>query len=127
MREEAMDELVDQVVGNVGIDRPVAERAVGIILDFLAAEGPADTVQDLLGRLPGAAEAVASARAESGGGLLASAGGIMGVGSRLMSAGLNMGEIQGVTRELIAYARNKAGDHDVNAIVEAIPGLSQFI
>jgi len=122
-----MDELVDQVVGNVGIDRPVAERAVGIILDFLAAEGPADTVQDLLGRLPGAAEAVASARAESGGGLLASAGGIMGVGSRLMSAGLNMGEIQGVTRELIAYARNKAGDHDVNAIVEAIPGLSQFI
>jgi hypothetical protein len=122
-----MDELVDQVVGNVGIDRPVAERAVGIILDFLAAEGPADTVQDLLGRLPGAAEAVASARAESGGGLFASAGGIMGVGSRLMSAGLNMGEIQGVTRELIAYARNKAGDHDVNAIVEAIPGLSQFI
>jgi hypothetical protein len=122
-----MDELVDQVVGNVGIDRPVAERAVGIILDFLAAEGPADTVQDLLGRLPGAAEAVASARAESGAGLFASAGGIMGVGSRLMSAGLNMGEIQGVTRELIAYARNKAGDHDVNAIVEAIPGLSQFI
>ena len=122
-----MDELVDQVVGNVGIDPPVAERAVGIILDFLAAEGPADTVQSLLGRLPGAAEAVAAARAEGGGGLFAGGGGIMGVGSRLMSAGLNMGEIQGVTRELIAYARDKAGDRDVNAIVEAIPGLSQFI
>jgi hypothetical protein len=127
MSEEAMDELVDQVVGNVGIDRPVAERAVGIILDFLAAEGPPDTVQALLGRLPGAAEAVASARAEGGGGPFAGAGGIMGVGSRLMSAGLNMGEIQGVTRELIAYARDKAGDRDVNAIVESIPGLSQFI
>jgi hypothetical protein len=122
-----MDELVDQVAGNVGIDRPVAERAVGIILDFLAAEGPAEPVQALLGRLPGAAEAVASARAEGGGGLFAGAGGIMGVGSRLMSAGLSMGEIQGVTRELIAYARSKAGDHDVNAIVQAIPGLSQFI
>lgn len=122
-----MDELVDQVAGNVGIDRPVAERAVGIILDFLASEGPADTVQALLGRLPGAAEAVASARAEGGGGLFAGAGGIMGVGSRLMSAGLDMGEIQGVTRELIAYARDKAGDRDVNAIVEAIPGLRQFI
>jgi hypothetical protein len=122
-----MDELVDQVAGNVGIDRPVAERAVGIILDFLASEGPADTVQALLGRLPGAAEAIASARAEGGGGPFASAGGIMGVGSRLMSAGLDMGEIQGVTRELIAYARDKAGDHDVNAIVAAIPGLSQFI
>jgi hypothetical protein len=122
-----MGELVDQVVGNVGIDREVAERAVGIILDFLAAEGPADTVQALLERLPGAAEAVASARGESGGEPLAGAGGIMGVGSRLMSAGLDMGEIQGVTRELIAYARDKAGDHDVDAIVQAIPGLSQFI
>jgi hypothetical protein len=51
----------------------------------------------------------------------------MGVGSRLMSAGLDMGEIQGVTRELIAYARHKAGDDDVNALVDAIPGLSQFV
>src|SRR5262249_10677398 len=121
-----MDELVDQVVGNVGIDRSIAERAVGIILDFLATEGPTDQVQTLLERLPGAAEAMASAR-EEGGGQSASAGGIMGVGSRLMSAGLDMGEIQGVARELIAYARNKAGDHAVNAIVDAIPGLSQFI
>jgi hypothetical protein len=121
-----MDELVDQVVGNVGIDRAVAERAVGIILDFLATEGPAEQVEALVGRLPGATEAIASARAE-GGGLSASAGGIMGVGSRLMSAGLDMGEIQGVARELIAYARDKAGDDEVNAIVDAIPGLSQFI
>jgi hypothetical protein len=51
----------------------------------------------------------------------------MGVGSRLMSVGLGMGEIQGVTRELIAYARGKAGDDDLNGIVDAIPGLSQFI
>jgi hypothetical protein len=122
-----MDELVDQVVGNVGIARPVAERAVGIILDFLATEGPADTVKALLERLPGAAEAAAAAHAEDGGGPLGSAGGLMAVGSRLMSAGLSMSEIQGVTRVLMAYAREKAGDQDVNAIVDAIPGLSQFI
>src|SRR5215472_17221842 len=109
-----MDELVDQIVVNVGIDRPVAERAVGIILDFLATEGPADTVQALLERLPGGAEAAASAHEEGGGGLFGSAGGLMGVGSRLMSAGLSMGEMQGVTRVLIAYAREKAGDQDVN-------------
>ena len=121
-----MDELVNQVVDNVGIERPVAERALGIILDFLATEGPADTVHALLEHLPGASEAIASAHAE-GGGPFAGADGIMGVGSRLMSAGLGMSEIQGVTRELIAYARDKAGDHDVNAIVDAIPGLSQFI
>ena len=126
--EGAMDELVDQVVGNVGIARPVAERAVGIILDFLASEGPADAVQAVLERLPGSAEAAASAHEEGGGGgLFGAAGGLMGVGSRLMSAGLNMSEIQGVTRVLISYARDKAGDQDVNAIVDSIPGLSQFI
>jgi hypothetical protein len=122
-----MDELVSRIVSNVGIERPIAERAVGIILDFLATEGPADKVQALLERLPGAAEMVAVARAEGGGGLFGGMGGIMGVGSRLMSVGLDMSEIQSVTRVLIAYARDKAGDEDVNGIVDAIPGLSQFI
>src|ERR1700730_7832569 len=122
-----MEELVDQVGGNVGIDRPIAERAVGIILDFLATEGPVDKVQALVGRLPGAAEAIAAARAEGGGGLFGGMGGIMGVVSRLMSAGLGMGEIQGVPHELIAYARETAGDEDLNGIVDAIPGLSQFV
>jgi len=122
-----MDELVARIVSNVGIERPIAERAVGIILDFLAAEGPADKVQKLLARLPGAAEAAAAAHTEAGGGPFGGMGGIMGVGSRLMSAGLGMGEIQGVTRQIIAYAREKTGDEDLDAIVEAIPGLSQFI
>jgi hypothetical protein len=125
--EEAMDELVDQVVGNIGVARPIAERAVGIILDFLATEGPADTVQAVLERLPGAAEAAASAHEEGGGGLFGAAGGLMGVGSRLMSAGLSLSEIKEVTRELVAYARTKAGDQDVNTIVDSIPGLNQFI
>ena len=57
-----MDELVGRIVANVGIERPVAERAVGIILDFLATEGPADKVPALLARLPGSTEAIAAAR-----------------------------------------------------------------
>lgn len=122
-----MDELIGRIVSNVGIERPEAEKAVGIILDFLATEGPQDKVPALLTRLPGAAQAVEAARAEAGGGILGSMGGIMGVGSRLMSAGLGMGEIQGVTRELISYAREKVGDEDLNGVVDAIPGLSQFI
>jgi hypothetical protein len=121
-----MDELVDRVATKVGIERPAAERAVGIILNFLATEGPADQVQNLLARLPGAADAVAAAR-EQGGGLFGAMGGVMGVGSRLMSAGLGMSDIQGVTHELVAYAREKAGSEDLDAIVAAIPGLSQFL
>ena len=122
-----MDDLVDRIAANVGVDRSVAEKSVGIIFDFLSREGPTEEVHALLDRLPGAQAAIAAARAGETGGLFASMGGIMGVGSRLMSAGLGMGEIQGVTHELIAYAREKAGDDAVNAIVAAVPGLSQFI
>ena len=40
-----MSELVDRIARRSGIDRAVAEKAVGIILDFLSREGPADKVQ----------------------------------------------------------------------------------
>src|SRR3954467_12791079 len=98
-----MDELVDRIVDRVGVDRTVAEKSVGIIFDFLAKEGPTDKVLALLDRLPGAGAALAAARANDTGGMFGGMGGIMGVGSRLMAVGLGMGEIQGVTRELIAY------------------------
>jgi hypothetical protein len=122
-----MEELVSRIVANVGIEASVAQRAVGIILDFLAADGPPDKVQTLIARLPGSAKAIEDARSGTGGGMLGAMGGVMGVGSRLMAAGLNMGEIQAVSRQLISYAREKAGDEDIDGIVAAIPGLSQFI
>ena len=53
--------------------------------------------------------------------------GIMGAGTKMMSAGLSMGQVQDVTRETIAYAREKIGDDAVGEIVGSIPGLSQFV
>jgi hypothetical protein len=122
-----MDELVDRIVARVGVDRTVAEKSVGLIFDFLSKEGPTEKVHALLDRLPGANAAMAAAREGDTGGMFGGMGGMMGVGSRLMSAGLGIGEIQGVTRELIAYAREQAGDEAVGEIVAAVPGLSQFI
>jgi len=120
-----MDELIGRLVANVGVERSVAEKAVVIILDFLRKEGPADKVGNLIDRLPGA-EALLASQSEAGGGVF-SIGGIMGAGSKMMAAGLNMGQVQGVTREIIAYAREKIGDDAVGEIVGAIPGLSQFV
>mgnify|MGYP006292475821 CR=1 FL=1 len=111
-----MDELVSRLVASVGVDRTVAEKSIGIILAFLLKEGPADKVQALINQMPGAEAAV---QAESGG--------IMGVGTKLMAAWLGMNEMQGVTREIIAYAREKAGEDAVGEIVGSIPGLGQFI
>jgi hypothetical protein len=80
-------------------------------------------VQALIDRLPGV-EALMAQQSESGG---FSMGGIMGAGTKMMGAGLSMGQVQGVTRETIAYAREKIGDDAVGEIVGAIPGLSQFV
>ena len=124
-----MDELIARLVADVGIDRATAEKAVGIILEFLVKEGPADKVQPLLAKLPGA-EAVMQRTAtenESRGLMAGAMGGIMGAGMRMMSAGLSMDQVQSVTRAVIAYTREKAGEDAVGEIVAAIPGLAQFV
>jgi hypothetical protein len=123
-REEIMDELIGRLVANIGVERSAAEKAVVIILDFLRKEGPTDKVGTLINGLPGA-EAFLGNQSEAGGGF--SVGGIMGAGTKMMAAGLSMGQVQGVTREIIAYAREKIGDDAVGEIVGAIPGLSQFV
>ena len=122
-----MNELVEHLVTTTGIDRAKAERAVGIVLDFLLKEGPTDKVQILIDQLPGAAEAVAAERSAGGSGSAFGMSGVMGAGQRLMALGLSMGEVQSVTREIVAFARARAGEDTVGEIVGAIPGLSQFV
>lgn len=122
-----MDELIGRLVANVGIDQNAAEKAVGVIFEFLRKEGPADQVKALMERLPGAEELMEAQEGidASGGGF--AMGGLMGAGTKMMAAGLSMGQVQGVTREVIAYAREQAGDEVIGEVVGAIPGLSQFI
>ena len=115
-----MDELIGRLVADIG-ERPAAETALGII-DFLVKEGPADKMQLLMAKLPGA-EALMQKAAGEGGGM----GDVMGAGMRMMAAGLSMGQVQGITRQFIAVAREKVGEDEVGEIVAAIPGLSQFV
>lgn len=122
-----MDELIARLVASAGLDQATARKAVAIILDFLLKEGPADKVQALIDQMPGAAEAVAAEGSAGGGGFFGGMGGLMGAGNRLMAAGLGMGQVQTVTREVVAYAREKAGEDTVGEIVASIPGLSQFV
>ncbi len=120
-----MDELIEQLAAKVGIDRVVAGKTIGIILGFLRNEGPADKVQALIDRIPGA-EAVIEA--PGAGGRLAGlmGGGLMALGSRLMALGLGMGEIQSVARELFKFGRDKIGADQMGEIIAGTPGLSQF-
>jgi hypothetical protein len=120
-----MDELIGRIVATTGIERPVAERAVGIILDFLRREGPADKVNALVEKLPGAQALAEKAAGDAAGGF--GMGGLMGAANRLMAAGLSMGQVQSVTQEVVAYTREKIGEDETGEIVGAIPGLSQFV
>ena len=120
-----MEELIGRLTASVGIERATAEKAVGIILDFLRKEGPPEKAQALIDKLPGA-EALLAKQSEAGGGMF-SMGGLMGAGTKMMAAGLSMSQVQAVTRETIAYARDKIGEDAVGQIVGAIPGLSQFV
>ena len=122
-----MDELIGRLVAKVGVDRVAAEKSVGIILDFLVKEGPPDKVQPIVDKLPGAQTLIESQQASDTGGGMFAMGGLMGAGTKLMGAGLSMGQVQAVTKEVITYSREKAGEDAVGEIVGAIPGLSQFV
>jgi hypothetical protein len=126
-----MEELIGRITAAAGIDAGLATKAIGMILGFLKKEGPAAEVGQLIGALPGAEEAMAAA---GGGGLLGGlagmmpgGGGVMGLGAQLMGAGLSMGQVQTVSKEMFAFGREKAGEDAMGAIVGAIPGLGQFV
>ncbi len=70
-----MDELITRVTGATGLDAATARKAVGLILGFLAKEGPPEDVAALSDAIPGAQPAIEAAEAESGGGALGGAHG----------------------------------------------------
>nr|WP_319382679.1 DUF2780 domain-containing protein [uncultured Roseibium sp.] len=130
-----MEELINRIMAAAGIDQELATNAVGIILSFLNKEGPEDKMQQIFDALPGAAELVSAREsAGSGGGLLSGLGsmmggsmGAMGALSELNSAGLDMGGVQSVVKELVSYAKEKAGDDVVDEVISQIPGLNQVV
>ncbi|MEJ1157960.1 DUF2780 domain-containing protein [Prosthecomicrobium sp. N25] len=137
----AVQELVERIRTGVGLDEDTATRAVSIILNFLRAEAPPEVMAEILAKIPEAdALMAAPAVAEEGGrgGMLSTIGGLLGglVGggmggvmaafTMLTDAGLDMDQVQGVTREVIAFARERAGDAPVDAVLGSIPGLAQF-
>lgn len=123
-----MDELISRISENIGIDADVAQKAVGMILAFLQKEGDGDAIGSMISAIPGGAD-LAAQFSDGPGGLMGAlgGGGVMGLGQQLMGAGLGMGEISGVAKETIGFAKEKAGDDVVDQVVASIPGLSQFV
>src|SRR5258705_1087245 len=99
-----MDELIARLAAKAGIDNAVAEKTIGIILDFLRNEGPSDKVQALIDKILGAETAIAASSNSRGlSGLMG--GGLMALGTKLMGLGLGIGELQSIARELFRFGR----------------------
>ncbi len=126
-----MEELIARVTQKTGLDQATAWKAIGIILGYLQKEGPQDEVNKLIGALPGAQDAIEESKTDAGGGLMgmmgSMGGGVMALGGQLMGAGVSMGQMQPLGKELFAYGREKAGEDVMGPIVGSIPGLSQFV
>lgn len=127
-----MNDLVNRVAENVGIDAATAEKAIGMMLGFLQREAADGPVAQMIEAIPGASDLVAKYNGEGTGGMLgglmsAMGGGVMALGQQLMSQGLGMGEITALAKETIAVAREYAGDEVVDEVVDSVPGLSQFV
>ena len=130
-----MEDLITRVSAAAGIEPNVAQKSIGIILNFLRKEGPSGAVAQVMQGLPGAQAAADAAASDSGGGglmgglagMMGGGGGLMALAGQLSAAGLGMGEMQAVGKELFAAAQEKAGPDAIGAIAGAIPGLSQFI
>jgi hypothetical protein len=135
-----MNNLIARVATAANTSPEVARKAVALIGDFIQREAPEEAVRDLFDKAPTFPAIIASFASTGGQGMGADLKGLMGVaagsmgggglmalGSELISLGLGMDQIQIVGREVFAYAREVAGDNTVGEIAASIPGLSQFI
>lgn len=128
-----MEELITRITQKTGLDATTAQKAIGLILAYLKKEGPPAEVSQLLAAMPGSEDVVAQSGDGGPGGLMGGlmgmmgGGGVMALGQQLMGAGVSMGQMQPLGRELFAYGREKAGEDVMGPIVGSIPGLSQFV
>ncbi len=127
-----MEDLIKHIANAAGLSEETARQALGIVMKFLAKDGPKEQVGKLLDAMPGAKDLVNEQNAGGStiGGILGMFSGGMGAMSalnELTSAGLEMDQIQTVTKSLISFAKEKAGDDVVDDVINAIPGLKQFI
>lgn len=129
-----MQDLIERIVAGTGLDRPDAERALGIVLGLLKTQGNRAKVGELLAKLPGAEELAAQhggGGAEKGGLIGMLGGGLMGgplaAISKLTAAGLSMEQIKQLGRLTLAHAKEKAGGQLVEDVAGSIPGLSGYV
>jgi hypothetical protein len=116
-----MQDLIEGIVAETGLDATKAERALGIMLGLVNTHGNQAKTGELLAKLPGAAELAAK---HGGRGFM---GGPLATLSKLSAAGLSMEQIKQVGTLTLNYAKEKAGAQLVREAAGSIPGLGGYV
>jgi hypothetical protein len=122
-----MDELVTRLTNAAGLDHETATAAVKTILVFLDKEAPSDAVSELVDALPGSRVVLEQGRAEAADQPAPAGFGAMAAYHALTAVGLTGGQVQIVTKELLAHSRQSVGEETTGRIVGAVPGLEAFV
>src|ERR1700677_3631707 len=136
-KEREMENLIARVATAADLSPDVARKAVALIGDFIQREAPEEAVKDLFEKAPAFPSIIASSTQTGGEGMgvglkglmgvssgAMGGGGLMALGSELLSLGLDMEQIQTIRKEVFGSARKTGGDEVVGEISAAIPGLS---
>lgn len=118
-----MDELIERIERRVGVEPEAARKSIAAILTYLDRNAPKDRMAELYAAVPEAEGLVTKRR---GGIFSAFSGGLMGIYSQLTSAGFSVEQLQMAGEEVVAFAREKAGDAVVDDLIESTPGVRQL-
>lgn len=119
-----MNDLIERISKKAGITDNAAKEAVSAIISYLDSNVPENKMAPLYAAVPGAQALVVKPK----GGLFGSVmGGIMAVYAKLAASGLSTGQMKAAGEELLAVAREKAGDAAVDDVVDSVPSLRQLL
>jgi hypothetical protein len=128
-----MKELITRVCKATGLSEAAVLPAIGHGLQFMCDHAPAS--KELVGKLPGASQAMAAAAATSDAGVAAVIGAVKGLfgfghvdmnilGGKLGNLGLSEKQTRPLLKEVFANAATLVGKEEVAKITNALPHLS---
>jgi len=139
-----MNELIEQLTGQLGIDKGTAEKSVQSIFKSIQDNLGGEAFTKLSGTLPGMDDLLKQATSASGsgageGGLLGKlagmASGLLGegagsgieLGAALKSAGLSADKLPGLIQMVVDFIRKNAGPEVVDQLLEKLPMLKGLL
>lgn len=126
-----MDELVERLKAQLGVDEGTARALVGIVIRFLGREAPPEVLEPLFTVHPWAQALAAEGPDDEAPALgdrhFGGMAKLIRVADAMMAHGLTMPQVQSAVRDIVGYARETVGAEPVDRLVRAVPGLRQVV